>query len=116
MTQVRAKELEIDAVSERAQQLQKNVSSRASNVSELGIKYQQISSKVKDLNNRWHQYVTNHQDFENQLSDCTRWLEGIKNKLDYCADMSSSSQKDLESKMEIVQDLLLYKEDGFAKV
>lgn len=116
LLQVRAKELEIDAVSERAQQLQKNVSSRASNVPELGIKYQQISSKVKELNNRWQQYVTNHQDFDNQLSECTRWLEGIRDKIDYCSDLSSSTQKDLESKMEIVQDLLLYKEDGFARV
>lgn len=114
--EVRAKELEIDAVSERAQQLHKNMTSRTSNVSELGIKYQQISSKVKELNNRWHQYVTNHQDFDNQLSECTRWLEGIRDKLDYCSDMSASSQKDLEGKMETVQDLLLYKEDGFARV
>ncbi|KAL0110413.1 hypothetical protein PUN28_013801 [Cardiocondyla obscurior] len=114
--EVRAKELEIDAVSERAQQLHKTVTSRTSYMSELSIKYQQISSKVKDLNNRWHQYVATHQEFDNQLAECTTWLEDIKNKLAYCSDLSASLQKDLEQKMNIVQDLLLYKEDGFAKV
>ncbi|XP_018338972.1 PREDICTED: nesprin-1 isoform X6 [Trachymyrmex septentrionalis] len=114
--EVRAKELEIDAVAERAQQLHKIVTSRTSYISDLSIKYQQISSKVKELNNRWHQYVTTHQDFDNQLAECTTWLEDIKNKLAYCSDLSASSQKDLEQKMDIVQDLLLYKEDGFAKV
>lgn len=114
--EVRAKELEIDAVAERAQQLHRNVTSRTSHVSELSVKYQQISSKVKDLNNRWHQYVTTHQDFDNQSAECTTWLEDIRNKLAYCSDLSASSQRDLEQKMDIVQDLLLYKEDGFAKV
>nr|XP_050869210.1 muscle-specific protein 300 kDa [Vespula vulgaris] len=114
--EVRAKELEIDAVTERAQQLHKNVSSRTSHISELSIKYQQISSKVKDLNNRWHQFVAVHQEFDNQLSECSRWLNDIKNKLAYCSDLSASSQKDLENKMETMQDILLYKEDGFAKV
>lgn len=114
--EVRAKELEIDAVTERAQQLHKNITSRTSQISELGIKYQQISSKVKDLNNRWQQYFTSHQEFDNHLSECMQWLEDIRNKLAYCSDLSASSQKDLENKMEIVQDLLLYKEDGFSKV
>ncbi|XP_043492348.1 nesprin-1 [Polistes fuscatus] len=114
--EVRAKELEIDAVTERAQQLHKNLSSRTSHISELSIKYQQISSKVKDLNNRWHQFVAVHQEFDNQLSECSRWLNDIKNKLAYCSDLSASSQKDLENKMETMQDILLYKEDGFTKV
>ncbi|XP_012253400.2 muscle-specific protein 300 kDa isoform X14 [Athalia rosae] len=114
--EVRAKELEIDAVTERAQQLHKNITSRTSQISELGIKYQQISSKVKDLNNRWQQYLTSHQEFDNHLSECMQWLEDIRNKLAYCSDLSASSQKDLENKMEIIQDLLSYKEDGFSKV
>ncbi|KZC10894.1 Nesprin-1 [Dufourea novaeangliae] len=114
--QVRAKELEIDAVTEKAQQLHKNLTSRTTQMSELSIKYQQISNKVKDLNSRWHQYVTTHQEFDNQVADCTRWLDDIRKKLAYCSDLGASSQKDLENKMEIVQGLLLYKEDGFAKV
>lgn len=113
--EIRAKELEIDSVTERAHQLHKQTS-RSSQISELGVKYQQISSKVKELNNKWQQYVTSHQEFDNQLSECTRWLDEIRNKLAYCSDLSASSQKDLEKKMEIIQDLLLYKENGFAKV
>nr|XP_033322974.1 nesprin-1 [Megalopta genalis] len=113
---VRAKELEIDAVTEKAQQLHKNLTSRTTQMSELSIKYQHISNKVKDLNGRWQLYVTSHQEFDNRVAECTRWLDDIGKKLAYCSDLGASSQKDLENKMEIVQDLLLYKEDGFAKV
>lgn len=114
--EVRAKELEIDAVSERAQLLHKNLTSRTTQISELGVKYQQISCKVKELNNRWQQYVTSHQEFSSKLSECSAWLEDVKHKLAYCSDLSTSNQKDLEKKLEMIQDMLLYKDDGFAKV
>lgn len=32
-----------------------------------------------------------------------QWLEDIKNKLAYCSDLSASSQKDLEGKLETIQ-------------
>lgn len=114
--EVRAKELEIDAVSERAQVLHKNLTSRSSQTSELGVKYQQISCKVKELNNRWQQYVTCHQEFATKLSECSAWLEDVKNKLAYCSDLSTSTQKELEKKLDMIQEMLLYKDDGFAKV
>lgn len=114
--EVRAKELEIDTLTERAQQLSKGLSNRSSQISELGIKYQQVSHKVKDLNSRWQQYVNSHQDFDAQVKQCESWLEDIKSKVDYCADLSSPSQKDLETKLAIIQDLLLSKEEGFAKL
>ncbi|KAG7206621.1 hypothetical protein KM043_000301 [Ampulex compressa] len=114
--EIRAKELEIDSVTERGQQLLKGASSRAGQASELGIKYRQIASKVKDLNARWHQYVSTHQEFDNRLSECTGWLGEVRKKLAYCSDLGATSQRDLEAKMEIVRELLLSKEDGFAKV
>ena len=42
--EVRAKELEIDSATEKAQQLFKG---RNSSASELGVKYQQLSAKIK---------------------------------------------------------------------
>lgn len=46
--EVRAKELEIDAVTEKAQQLNKTlVTGRSSVVTELGHSYHQVSFKVK---------------------------------------------------------------------
>ncbi|KAK3930234.1 Nesprin-1 [Frankliniella fusca] len=114
---VRAKELEMDSAVERAQQLIKGaMTNRSSQISELGMKYQQVSHKVKDLTSRWHQYVTSHQDFEGRIAECSQWLDDVRNKLGYCSDLSASSQKDLDSKMETIQDLLLYKEEGFSKV
>lgn len=115
--EVRAKELEIDNVSEKAQQLYRGLASaRYSQVSDLVPKYQQVSHKVKDLNSRWQQYVTSHQEFDNQISECAQWLDDIKNKLEYCSDLSATSQKDLEGKLATIQDLLLLKDEGFAKV
>lgn len=88
------------------------------------------------MTSRWHQYVTSHQDFDSHNAECLRWLDEIRNKLAYCSDVSAQSQKDLEKKLETIQvlrsyfsnnfkiliisfcrqGLLLYKEEGFAKV
>lgn len=115
--EVRAKELEIDSVTEKAQQLHKGtMGSRSLQITELGSKYQQISQKVKDLASRWQQYVKNHQEFDNNLTECMVWLSEIKNKMSYCSNLSASSQKDLESKLVLIQDLLLVKDEGFSKV
>lgn len=115
--EVRAKELEIDSVTERAQTLHRGPgSARISQVSELGQKYQQVSHKVKELNTRWQQYVSSHQEFDNQISECCQWLDDIKQKLEYCSDLSATSQKDLEGKLATIQDLLLLKDEGFGKV
>lgn len=98
----------MDAVTERAQQLYKgSLSARSSQISELGLKYQQVSHKAKDLTTRWHQYVTSHQKFDSNNSECLKWLDEIKRKLDYCSDSSTKSQKDLEEKLEIIQVLIL---------
>lgn len=115
--EVRARELEIDNVSEKAQQLYRGLASaRYSQASDLMSKYQQVSHKVKDLNSRWQQYVTAHQEFDNQCSECSQWLDDIKGKLEYCSDLNATSQKDLEGKLATIQDLLLLKDEGFAKV
>lgn len=115
--EVRAKELEIDNVNDKAQSLYKGLASaRYSQMSDLAPKYQQVSHKVKELNTRWQQYVTSHQEFDNQISECTQWLDDIKDKLEYCSDLSATSQKDLELKLATIQDLLLLKDEGFAKV
>lgn len=115
--EVRAKELEIDSVTEKAQQLHKgSMGSRSMQITELGLKYQQISQKVKDLTSRWQQYVKNHQEFDNNLQECTTWVNDIKSKMAYCSNLSASSQKDLENKLILIQDLLLIKDEGFSKV
>lgn len=114
--EIRAKELEIDAVTEKAQQLNKGLCNRSSQISELGVKYQQISHRVKDLTSRWQQYVNSHEDFNSKVNNYDQWLSDIKDKLAYCSDIGSSSQKELEAKLEIVQELLLAKEEGFSKI
>lgn len=115
--EVRAKELEIDNVSEKAQLLQRGAApARYSQITDLIPKYQQVSHKVKELTTRWQQYVTSHQDFDNHVSECSEWLNDINSKLDFCSDLSATSQKDLETKLEIIQDMLLLKDEGFAKV
>lgn len=114
--EIKAKELEIDSITEKSQQLNKGLGNRSSQISELGIKYQQICHKVKELTNRWQQYVASHQDFDSKIKSCENWLGDINDRLTYAADIDSVSQKELEAKLETVQELLLVKEEGFAKI
>lgn len=113
---LRGKELEIDEVTEKAQQLHKNFQSRSSQTLELGPKYQQIMTRVKELSTKWTEYCNTHQDFHARLDDCFGWLANVKAKLAYCSDLSASSQQDLDMKMTTIQDLLMYKDEGFVKV
>lgn len=57
----------------------------------------------KDLTSRWHNYVSSHQELESKAAECLHWLEEIRSKLAYCSDLSASSQKDLENKLETIQ-------------
>lgn len=114
--EVRAKELEVDNVSEKAQLLHRGATAKYSQITDLIPKYQQISHKVKELTARWQQFVNGHQDLDNQITECTEWLGDINAKLDYCADLSTATQKELQNRLDTVQDMLLLKDEGFAKV
>ena len=116
--EVRAKELEMDQLTERAQSLGQGSqnSARSSQINELSTRYQQISSKVKEVHTKWHSYVTYHTDYDGRVNECSNWLQDIKKKLSYCSDTTATSQENLEKKMETIQDLLLYKDEGFTKV
>ncbi|CAG4999353.1 unnamed protein product, partial [Parnassius apollo] len=115
--EVRAKELEIDNITEKAQHLYTGMlGPRGSQISDLTVKYQTLSQKVKDLTNRWQHYVKTHQEFTTNVAECSQWIEELRDKLDFCADLSSCSQDDLETKLVLIQNLLLSKDEGFTKV
>lgn len=116
--EIRAKELEIDNVSEKAQLLHlgSSTATKYSQITDLIPKYQQISHKSKELNTRWSHFVSSHQDFENQLDDCNDWLKNIRSTLDHCADLSTATQKELQNKLNTVQNMLVLKDEGFTKV
>ncbi|CAK1540777.1 unnamed protein product [Leptosia nina] len=115
--EVRAKELEIDNITERAQHLYTGMlGPRGSQISDLTVKYQTLCQRVKDLTNRWQQYVKTHQEFSSNVTECSQWIEELRDKLDFCSDLSSCSQDDLETKLVLIQNLLLTKDEGFTKV
>ena len=114
--QVKAKELEIDAVTERAQQLHKEHSMRNSQLTELSVKYQNVSTKIKDLNIKWQLIVSNHRDYEEKLRECREWIIDINQKLSQALDMSMLSQKDIETKISVINELILLKDDGYQQV
>lgn len=114
--EIRAKEFEIDQVTEKAQQLNKGLMGRPSQISEIGIKYQQIIQKVKELTSRWQQYVNSHQNFDSKVDDCQQWINTIKEKVVYCSEINGASQQELQNKLETIQELLLRKEEGFSKI
>ena len=115
-SELRGKELEIDEVTEKSQQLYKCVQSRSAQTLELGPKYQQIMTRIKELSGKWQDYVNSHHEFHTRLEDCFNWLADVRSKLTYCSDLSASSQEDLDKKTATIQDLLMYKEEGFVKV
>lgn len=55
------------------------------------------------MNVRWQQYLTDHLEFDKKMKENISWLNGIKNKLEYCSDLSASSQEDLDRKLETIQ-------------
>ena len=114
--EVRAKELEIDAVTERAQALHKEHSMRNSQLTELSVKYQNVSTKIKDLAGRWQQYVTAHREYNEKLRETVDWIQDISAKLSTALDMSMLSQQDIETKIAVINDLILQKDDGYQNV
>lgn len=56
---------------------------------------------------RWGGYVNRHVEFEERLTEVKSWLDGVSTRLNHCSDLSSSSQQDLEAKLETIQVRLL---------
>ena len=113
---VKAKELEIDAVTERAQQLYKEHSTRNTQLTELSVKYQNISCKIKDLTNKWQQYVGAHREYEEKLVSCQSWINDIAQRLAKAQDMNMLLAEDLARKVSVLNDLMLNKDEGYQKV
>ena len=90
---IRAKELEIDSVTEKAQQLNKGLQPmRSSQITELTVKHQQVSVKVKDLIQRWQQYVSTHAEYNAVLKECGEWLSAKGQELAKVSGMGLGSQ------------------------
>ena len=114
---IRAKELEIDSVTEKAQQLHKGLQPmRSSQITELTVKHQQVSMKVKDLILRWQQYVSTHTEYNAVLKECREWLSAKGQELGKISSMGLGTQAKVDGKLKSMSELLLCKEDGFAKV
>ena len=114
--EVKAKELEIDTVTERSQQLHKEHTMRTSHLTELSVKYQNIQVKVKDLFTKWQQYVGTHSEYEARLSECNAWVADINTRLARAQDMGMLTQTEIEAKIAALNDLILCKDEGFGKV
>ncbi len=122
-SQVKAKELEIDVVTERSQQLSQGVLQGGGirgrsngQLTELAVKYQQVTLKVKDLVSKWQQLVKTHTDYEAALSECQQWIADRSSDLNHVSQMGMSSQADVDAKVRAVSDLVTRKDEGFAKV
>ncbi|KAL3268199.1 hypothetical protein HHI36_007324 [Cryptolaemus montrouzieri] len=113
---IRAKELEIDQVTEKAQQLTNGANKRNSQIPELEAKYQKVSHKVKEMTSRWQQFVVAHQDLDSQIAQTEGWLQDLSDKLSDCKNIKNATQKDIERKIGIIQEIFLKKEESFQKV
>ncbi|GIX92565.1 nesprin-1 [Caerostris extrusa] len=108
--EVREKELEIDALTDKMQQLQKGPSKRRiSKLSELGITYQNLVSKARDTYTKWNQYVIDHQEFLSIESEFLKHLTDLKQKLEQCQ-TPEGTLDDIQEKLQTVQDIACEKE------
>ena len=114
--EVKAKELEIDTVTERSQQLHKEHTMRTSHLTELSVKYQNIQAKVKDLFTKWQQYVGTHSEYEARMAECKAWVTDINTRLGRAQEMGMLTQSEIEAKISALNDLILCKDEGFGKV
>ena len=114
---VRAKELEIDALTDKTQNLYRGIQSmRGSHLTEVTVKYQNISLKVKDLLQKWQAYVSTHGDFEVKLKECQQWIAQKSQKLSKALEMSMGTQSEVDQKVELISDLLMNKDEGFKQI
>ncbi|XP_067130355.1 LOW QUALITY PROTEIN: muscle-specific protein 300 kDa-like [Centruroides vittatus] len=115
-SEIQAKELEIDAVTDKIQKLHKgSATRRISQLSELGIRYQLLVSNIRDMVSRWNGYVCNHQDFLNQTSECQNKLSEAEQKLKSC-EIMEGTLSDLQERLTVVQEITSNKEELFGSV
>ncbi|CAL1291409.1 unnamed protein product [Larinioides sclopetarius] len=108
--EVREKELEIDALTDKMQQLQKGPSKRRiSKLSELGITYQNLVSRARDTYAKWNQYVIDHQEFLSIVAEFQKHLTDLKQKLELCQ-TPEGTLEDIQEKLKTVQDIACEKE------
>lgn len=109
--EIRAKELEIDNLIEKSQSLLTNAGRLPT--ADILPKYQQLVNKVKDLNTRWQNHVSSHQQYDTKLSECQVWLDSLKTQIAHCA---KNSPRDLGEKLKIIQEVVLQKDTGFSRI
>ena len=114
--EIKAKELEIDSVTERSQLLYKEHSMRTSHLTEISVKYQNVCGKVKELVSKWQHHVGTHSEYEAKLGECVTWITDISVRLSKAQEMSMLTQTEIEAKISALNDLILLKDEGFCKV
>ena len=114
--EIKAKELEIDSVTERSQQLYKEHTMRTSHLTEISVKYQNICLKVKELVSKWQQYVGTHSEYDAKLEECISWINDIDVQLYKAQNMSMLTQSEIEAKIKAINDLIQLKDEGFGRV
>ncbi|XP_049267233.1 muscle-specific protein 300 kDa, partial [Rhipicephalus sanguineus] len=105
LRELRAKELEVDSLTERAQQLHGGHSTRrSSRLADLALRYQQLLVALTEAVTKWTQYVSNHQTLDKQVADAQQQIKQANEKLDQC-ELADGSLSQLESKLAIIQEV-----------
>ncbi|KAH9375401.1 hypothetical protein HPB48_010747 [Haemaphysalis longicornis] len=108
--ELRAKELEVDSLTEKAQQLHGGHSARrSSRLADLALRYQQLLVGLTEAVTKWTQYVNNHQSLDKQMADAQQHIKQANEKLDQC-ELTDGSLGQLESKLAIIQEVSQGKE------
>jgi nesprin-1 len=117
--EIKAKELEIDDLTEKAYALQKGIGGSgktSSLIPDLYVKYQQVFAKIQKMVNQWTGYCNDHHQFNQQVVETAEWLDAFKRQLDFCSNPNVSAEKDLREKRNIMNNLIASKEEGSNRI
>ncbi|XP_040360174.1 nesprin-1 [Ixodes scapularis] len=109
--ELRAKELEVDSLTERAQQLHGGHGGgrRSSRLADLALRYQQLVASLGEAVTKWTQCVANHQALDKHIAESQLQISQANDKLSQC-ELTDGSLGQLENKLAIIQEVTHSKE------
>ncbi|KAK6181528.1 hypothetical protein SNE40_009363 [Patella caerulea] len=107
----------IESIGDKAQSLaQSSPESDLSRfISQTSTRYQKLCSISKDYVQQYEDIVSDHQQYNDAYNICVEWLNGIREKLSACADVSGDRHA-IQNRLDKIQDILATKMEGEPKV
>jgi nesprin-1 len=115
--QLKARELELDAITEKLQYISRTSQiSRSATLNELTVLYQQVNQKIKGEVQKWQGMVADHANFESAFANCERWLGEKQAEVRHIKQSKLREQRDIDARVKAINNLIVSKDEGFRLV